>query len=301
MIDFRLYIVLLFLFFSNFIRFSKEDRKNYNIRIILIYIFILRLIYDEPMLIRSITAIFSSIDIFVFAFSSIAILILFILLYYKYTHNRSNYSPSIMFLAFFLGMLSTRIVTDIYTIFDHITILNIQFMSQILQLRFGLSDSILNNHLSILIFSLFVGFTEEFAKYILFLLIIYFSIKKKDKYNIILYISFIALGFSLIENIYYSLEYGHFTRVMRNIFAGHLIFSLFMGYLTYKADYAYSSHKKIFYIVYCFLFVSLLHATWNFLAFVSMFNLHANIIFYILYGIMLFLGIILSFSKTPIY
>lgn len=295
MIDINTYIIILIVFCANFIRFSRDEKKLFKIRTILFYILLLRLIIYDPMLGPSIKAILSSADLIIFSLSSIVILLFFIIILYRTTRHISNYNPFLMLLSFLAGILSTRIVTDIYMVFDNFTILNIQFMSQILGLRYALSDSLLINQLSILIFSIFIGICEEFSKYFLFFAVIYFLAEDKDKFNIILYICCVALGFSLIENIHYSLEYGHYIRVMRNVFAGHMLFGIFMGYLTFKAYSSLSPYKKVFYICYSFLFAVLLHATWNFLAFVSMFNNTANIIFYIIYIIFSISGFVIVF------
>ncbi len=91
--------------------------------------------------------------------------------------------------------------------------------------------------------AILVGAVEEFAKF--FTLMVLFGIIKKEFDEIVdglIYIAAIALGFSVIENIFYALEARHAYTILaqRFIFAtiGHISFSVYMGT-------AYFIHKKI--------------------------------------------------------
>ncbi len=300
MTDYKLYCIILVIFFSNFIRFTSEKKRLFIIRIIISYILLIRYMLEDKMIMNTMATIFYSFDMMVFALSNIAVFLLFILIMYILTYYRSAYSPALMPLSFLAGILSTKIVTDIYSLFDRYTIITLQFMSQILQLRYGLQENMLNNNLSILIFSTFTGLVEEFSKLALYIILVYFLMERKDKLSLIFYFSFTALGFTLMENMYYSLEFGHYIRIMRNIFAGHLIFSIFMGYFIYRAFSAVALQKKLYYLFYCFFFSVLIHSAWNFLSFVSMYNIYANFMFYIFFLVLSASGLYLIIRKENI-
>ncbi len=294
MIDYSLYYSVALVFVLNLVAVSKNPVRLTAIRTVLSYILLVRVILYDEMLSRSLSAVFHSVDLLVFSLSSIVLLLFFVILLYTFTASFSHYRITLMPLALMAGVLSTRITADIYLFFDRYTILSLQYMSQILQLRNNIPENMLTSSFSILIFSSFTGITEEFAKFILFFAVIYFICPERDKFNIIFYLSCIALGFSLVENIYYSLEFGHYIRIMRNIFAGHLIFALYMGYLIYRTEAVFKAPGKIVRILICLFIPALLHTLWNFFSFLSLFSSYAGIAFY-LYYILLVAGLFYLF------
>lgn len=76
------------------------------------------------------------------------------------------------------------------------------------------------------------GFTEEFFKYLAFLLIIWRSRHFNEKFDGIVYAVFISLGFAAVENIFYVLEHGYTIGLVRAVTAvpAHALFGVVMGY-----------------------------------------------------------------------
>ena len=76
------------------------------------------------------------------------------------------------------------------------------------------------------------GFTEELFKYIALFLLIWKSPEFNDKYDGIVYATFISLGFAGIENVMYVTGNGFSTGLMRAFTAvpAHAIFGITMGF-----------------------------------------------------------------------
>lgn len=76
------------------------------------------------------------------------------------------------------------------------------------------------------------GFTEELFKYLALVLLIWKSPHFNDKYDGIVYATFVSLGFAGAENVLYVLQNGLATGLMRAFTAvpAHAIFGITMGY-----------------------------------------------------------------------
>lgn len=76
------------------------------------------------------------------------------------------------------------------------------------------------------------GFTEELFKYLALVLLVWRSPHFNDKYDGIVYATFISLGFAGAENVMYVLQNGISTGLMRAFTAvpAHAIFGITMGY-----------------------------------------------------------------------
>jgi protease PrsW len=76
------------------------------------------------------------------------------------------------------------------------------------------------------------GFTEELFKYIVLYLLIWKSPEFNDKYDGIVYATFISLGFAGVENVLYVTESGFTTGLLRAFTAvpAHAIFGITMGF-----------------------------------------------------------------------
>lgn len=76
------------------------------------------------------------------------------------------------------------------------------------------------------------GFTEELFKYLALVLLIWKSPHFNDKYDGIVYATFVSLGFAGAENVMYVLQNGLATGLMRAFTAvpAHAIFGITMGY-----------------------------------------------------------------------
>ena len=76
------------------------------------------------------------------------------------------------------------------------------------------------------------GFTEESLKYLALFLLIWKSPEFNDKYDGIVYGTFISLGFAGVENLTYVLREGYAAGMMRAVTAvpAHAIFGIIMGF-----------------------------------------------------------------------
>jgi len=91
------------------------------------------------------------------------------------------------------------------------------------------------------------GFTEELFKYLALYLLIWKSKHFNDKYDGIVYASFISLGFAGVENIMYILQGGFSTGLLRAITAvpAHAIFGITMGFYFGIARFHIGKEKQM--------------------------------------------------------
>lgn len=136
---------------------------------------------------------------------------------------------------------------------------------------FGLEDEVISNTLGSL---LVIGPVEEFAK-LMGLVVVYVLIRKQfnELTDGIIYISCVALGFSIIENFFYanSGEGTQYLLVYRAFIStpAHISFSVIIGYAWYR----YKRENKPFSTVIVALVVaSILHGVFDALAFSPWFN-----------------------------
>ena len=118
-----------------------------------------------------------------------------------------------------------------------------------------------------------VGFTEEFLKYIALYVGVYRSKKFANPFDGIVFGCSVALGASLIENIFYftnvSVEYSAtiFITVMvgRGLFTatGHIISTSILGYYLGKAKF--SNTSKFWLMLQGLIYAATLHGTLDFL------------------------------------
>lgn len=76
------------------------------------------------------------------------------------------------------------------------------------------------------------GFTEEVFKYLVLILLIWKSPEFNDKYDGIVYATFVSLGFAGVENVMYVMQSGYSTGILRALTAvpAHAIFGITMGF-----------------------------------------------------------------------
>lgn len=140
----------------------------------------------------------------------------------RYIYNKDSVKePKSLLIKLFLSGIGAFFVTIIITL-----VLSLFFPSL-------LSES-MNFDLVELFFHVFFGIAlvEEFSKWI-FVYKIGFNNKEFDQvYDMIVYAVFVALGFACFENIFYVLENGFVTAVVRGLLAvpGHACDGVFMGY-----------------------------------------------------------------------
>ena len=159
------------------------------------------------------------------------IAILPIMLIGSYIYRKDKHrEPKLLLLKFFvLGIIASILLITFYRIIP----INLEI------------DNLNTLELFIYVF-IFVAFLEELFKW-LFLYKLGYNNKEFDElYDIIVYSVFIALGFSVVENIIYIIYEGQISvGIYRGLIAipGHTCFAIFMGYYLSLAKY-YNTQKK---------------------------------------------------------
>lgn len=159
------------------------------------------------------------------------IAILPIVLIGSYIYRKDKHrEPKLLLLNFFLlGIISSLLLIIFYKVIP--LNINIKNLNSI--------------ELFIYVF-IFIAFLEELFKW-LFLYRLGYNNKEFDElYDIIVYSVFVALGFSIVENLIYILFEGKISvGLYRGLIAvpGHTCFAIFMGYYLSLAKY-YSKKKK---------------------------------------------------------
>ena len=126
-----------------------------------------------------------------------------------------------------------------------------------------------------------VGFIEEFSKWFMVYKISYNNKEFDEFYDMVLYGAFVALGFAFFENIFYVLDGGISTGIIRAFLAipGHTCDGIFMGYylgLAKNSEILNDGLKKK-YIFLSILVPTVMHGIYDFCLFTE------NIIFIIIF------------------
>ena len=148
-----------------------------------------------------------------------------------------------------------------------------------------------------LFFHVFFGIAliEEFCKWI-FVYKIGFNNPEFDQiYDMVVYSTFVALGFACIENVFYVFENGFLTGVIRALFAvpGHACNGVFMGYYLSMAKFygLNNTHRKR--NLFLSLFVPiLLHGFYDYCLF------SGNILFILFFLVFIILLYIITVKKV---
>jgi len=157
-------------------------------------------------------------------------------------------------------------------------------------------EDISNNMLITLVYAfLFVGLGEEFSKY--FFIRVY-AFRKKDfnePFDGIIYSLMVSMGFATAENIFYVLDGGLSTGMMRMFTAvpAHAAFGILMGYYIGLAKFR---KNRFFYLLTALLMAAIAHGAYDFFLFQQ--NYPGLTIFSIL---VLILIIIFSFRAIKIH
>jgi len=178
----------------------------------------------------------------------------FFIIIYIYLKDKYEKEPKrLILLAFSLGGIVSVIITSlIYYVFDWVLPLN--------------------NHTSIVeqfIKAFFVvGLTEEFSKYII---VRYFLQTRKafnEPFDGIVYAVTVSMGFAATENIFYVLESGFETALLRAITAvpAHATFGVLMGYFMGKAKF---TNRRIILNLSGLLLAIIFHGAYDFFLFVD--------------------------------
>jgi RsiW-degrading membrane proteinase PrsW (M82 family) len=109
------------------------------------------------------------------------------------------------------------------------------------------------------------GFTEEAFKYLALSLLVWKSREFNDKYDGIVYATFISLGFAAVENILYVISEGYSAGLVRAFTAvpAHAIFGITMGYYFGLAKFYPKIRKNMRWRA--FLIPFLLHGVYDFI------------------------------------
>lgn len=150
------------------------------------------------------------------------------------------------------------------------------------------------NYFNYFIYSfLFVSLIEEGCKWLSTRFIGYNSKYFDESFDIIVYASFVALGFAFLENIMYVFNYGISAAILRALISvpGHLSFGIMMGYFMLLSKINKNKNKKRKYMIYSFLFPFLLHGLYDYLLLLK--NTYILIVLFIL----LFMFFIFNYIK----
>lgn len=177
---------------------------------------------------------------------------------YIYNKDTVKEPKSLLLVLFASGLISSFIVV----------IINI--LTALIIPDLYLSDNYQNFgffKLFILIF-LEIALVEEFSKWIMIRTIGYHHKDFDQLYDIIVYSTFVALGFAAIENVLYVLQGGITLGIYRAIFSvpGHVAFGVFMGYYLGLAKTVEKKDKTKYklYMALSILVPTLLHTVYNF-------------------------------------
>lgn len=177
-----------------------------------------------------------------------------IIIFYIYFKDKYEKEPKrLLFFNFLLGAIVSVIITTIlYYGFDIVLPLtkeNIVFQ-QFIKAFFV------------------VGLTEEFSKYVIVRFYAQPNKEFNEPFDGIIYAVMVSMGFAATENIFYVLEGGFQTALIRAFTAvpAHATFGILMGYFMGKAKF--SSNKWILNISGLFLAV-LFHGAYDFFLFID--------------------------------
>lgn len=196
-----------------------------------------------------------------------------IIIFYVYSKDKYEKEPRLLLLYNFLlgAIVSVFITTLIYIFYDKLLPLDHASVFQMFIKAFFV-----------------VGLTEEFSKYVI---VRYFAQPKRDfnePYDGIMYTVMVGMGFAATENIFYVIEGGYTTALLRALTAvpAHASFAILMGYFMGKAKFA--KHKAALNLL-GLLLATIFHGSYDFFLFIDFIPGISTGAF-----ISLFLGIFLS-------
>lgn len=159
----------------------------------------------------------------------------FVLAVYLYNKDKEKEPIGLLIKLFFGGILSCLMVILVNSLVSFLPIF---------------TDDIENLNILELLINVFVGiaFVEEFCKWIIVHKFSYNHEEFDEFYDMIIYSSFVSLGFACFENIFYVFEGGISTGIVRAVLAvpGHVCDAIFMGYYLGLAKIAdLAGNKKV--------------------------------------------------------
>lgn len=143
---------------------------------------------------------------------------------------------------------------------------------------------------------LVVALVEEFSKWFFVYIISYNNKEFDELYDMILYSTFVALGFACFENILYVFQGGVITGIVRALLAvpSHACDGVIMGYylgLSKNDVLNNNGNKHIKYLVLSIIVPTILHGTYDYLLFTG------RIIFLIIFFAYVIIVYIFIFKK----
>ena len=177
-----------------------------------------------------------------------------VIILYVYFKDKYDKEPNrLLIFSFLLGAIVSIIITTvIYVGFDFLMPLTDAF---------SVPEQFVKAFLV-------VGLTEEFSKYII---VRYFAQSKKDfdePYDGIMYAVMVSMGFAATENIFYVLDGGYPTAILRAFTAvpAHATFGILMGYFMGKAKF---SKNRIQLNLIGLLLAVIFHGAYDFFLFID--------------------------------
>lgn len=184
----------------------------------------------------------------------VAVAPVFIIIVYIFIKDKYEKEPKgLLLFNFILGAIVSIIITTIlYYAFD--MVLPLHDKSSVLQ-QFIKAFFV-------------VGLTEEFSKYIIVRYVAQPNVAFNEPFDGIVYAVMVSMGFAATENIFYVMEGGYETALLRAFTAvpAHATFGILMGYYMGKAKF---SNKKIILNITGLLLAILFHGAYDFFLFVD--------------------------------
>lgn len=188
-------------------------------------------------------------ELIIYALAPVAVVILYIYLKDKYEKEPKR----LLLISFLLGAVVSIIITTIlYGVFD---------------LALPLTNSLSVWQQFVQAFFV-VGFSEELSKYLIVLLFAQRHKSFNEPFDGIVYAVMVSMGFAATENIFYVMESGPSTALLRAFTAipAHATFAILMGYFMGKAKF--SSNRIILNLTGLCLAI-LFHGAYDFFLFID--------------------------------
>lgn len=109
------------------------------------------------------------------------------------------------------------------------------------------------------------GFSEELFKYLFVLLLIWRNRNFNEKFDGIVYATFVSLGFAAVENIMYVFQHGEYVGYTRAVISvpAHAIFGITMGF--YLGLAKFSKRNRFMFLIKALLLPIIFHGIFDFI------------------------------------
>lgn len=219
----------------------------------------------------------------------ISVLPIFIIGFFVYMNDREKEPLSLLFKLLFLGACSSIPIIVIES-----------FLRLYFPIYIGVCSFINFFHIFVS-----VALIEEIFKYGITYFISYNNKNFCNLYDMIVYATFVSLGFALVENIFYVLDNGVNVGILRSLFSvpGHACYGIVMGYflgLAKISDVNKNKKKSRMQSYLGLLLPVLMHTFYDFCLFSNSKNLLILFLIYVI-GIYIFCLIkVKSISKNEL-